>query len=252
MTDPFMTVAGALALLGCLVFLVRYPTRTRGAWKRHPWGRHVMMFVAITAALFVQSLAFRVLGDWPGRELLLKLSFSAFVVVIWHRVFLNETDLQPRKVVPMTRPLSDSQLTPDPAPAPSSLRRPRPVLIYAAIVAGLQAFLGVAGLTDLMPSRTVAIVSLVSVVVSAMGAALLQGVVTPLSAPQDGRGRPLLPEWTATAPVRSAARAGAMEGGAHAAAAAAVEAVGQQELPLLPTAGQWSPPSPPLPGRRTA
>lgn len=104
--------------------------------------------------------------------------------------------------------------TPNPIPAPPA--RPQPVLILAALIAGLDAFVGAGALLDFLPRQVVGVVALVSVVVGAAGAVLVKGMVTPLSAPQDGRGRDLVPESTAVAAVRSAARMGAREGAAGA------------------------------------
>jgi hypothetical protein len=100
--------------------------------------------------------------------------------------------------------------TPNLPPAPPM--RPRPVLLLGALIAGLDAFVGAGALLDFLPKSVVGIVALISVVVGASGAVLVQGTVTPLSAPQDSRGRELVPESTALASVRSAARAGAREG----------------------------------------
>jgi hypothetical protein len=100
--------------------------------------------------------------------------------------------------------------TPDLSPLPPM--RPRPVLLLAALIAALDAFVGAGALLDFLPKSVVGIVALISVVVGAAGGVLVQGVVTPLSAPQDSRGRELVPESTAVAAVRSAARAGAREG----------------------------------------
>lgn len=71
--------------------------------------------------------------------------------------------------------------------------RPRPVVLYGAFTAALGAFLGFAGLTDLMPKTVIAWVALVGAVITAGGAALVQGLVTPLAAPKDARGVDLKP-----------------------------------------------------------
>lgn len=99
-----------------------------------------------------------------------------------------------------------------PTQPPASRRRPRPVLLFAATIAGLNAFTGAGALLDVIPDVAVTYVALVSAVVAAVGGVLVQGIVTPLSAPQDGRGRDLVPEYQAIAAVRSAARVGAREG----------------------------------------
>jgi hypothetical protein len=99
-----------------------------------------------------------------------------------------------------------------PMPVPPAPARPRPVLIFAALVAGLNAFTAAGDLLNVLPPKAVTYVALISVVGAAVGGVLVQGVVTPLSAPQDGRGQPLVPESKVSSSVRSAARAGAFEG----------------------------------------
>jgi hypothetical protein len=84
--------------------------------------------------------------------------------------------------------------TPRP-PAP----RPRPVVYYGAFTAALGAFLGFAGLVDLMPKTVIAWIALLGAVVTAAGAVLVQNTVTPLSSPQDARGEPLIPTDVAEA-----------------------------------------------------
>lgn len=78
--------------------------------------------------------------------------------------------------------------------------RPRPVLIYAAAMAGLTALTGYAGLDQLIPAQAVAWLALVTVVVGAVGGVLVQGQVTPLSAPQAKDGRQLVPTPPARVP----------------------------------------------------
>lgn len=100
--------------------------------------------------------------------------------------------------------------TPNLPPAPP--RRPRPVLLLAGLIAGLNAFTAAGDLLDVLPHQAVTYVALISVVVAAGGGVLVQGVVTPLSAPRDSHGRDLVPEARLTGAVRSAARMGAREG----------------------------------------
>lgn len=86
--------------------------------------------------------------------------------------------------------------------------RPRPVLYYTAFMAAASAFLGFAGLSDLMPKQGIAFVALAVAVLGAGGGVLVQGLTTPVSNPQDARGVPLVPVDTvppaAPAPVVSA------------------------------------------------
>jgi hypothetical protein len=71
--------------------------------------------------------------------------------------------------------------------------RPRPVVWYTAFVAGVSAFLGFAGLTDLMPKNVIAWVALVAAIVTAVGGSIVQSQVTPLSSPMDNDGNRLEP-----------------------------------------------------------
>jgi hypothetical protein len=73
---------------------------------------------------------------------------------------------------------------------PSS--RPRPVLIYAAVMAGLTALTGYAGLDQLVPAAAVSWLALLTVVAGAIGGVLVQGQVTPVSDPRDRYGRRLV------------------------------------------------------------
>ena len=75
------------------------------------------------------------------------------------------------------------------------MNRPRPVLIYGVVVAALQALLGVADLTNLMPGKTIATLNTLLIVLIAIGGALFtQEKVTPLSSPQANDGTPLVPK----------------------------------------------------------
>lgn len=94
------------------------------------------------------------------------------------------------------------------SPSPAAGSRPRPVAWYGAFTAALGAFLGFAGLTDLMPKTVIAWVALVGAVVTAAGAVLVQSTTTPLSAPQDARGVPLVPQDVAEARAVQAAAEG--------------------------------------------
>lgn len=105
--------------------------------------------------------------------------------------------------------MTDQSPTPVPTTTP---RRPRPVLLLVALIAGLNAFTAAGDLLNILPAVAVTYVALISIVVAAVGGVLVQGAVTPLSAPQDARGQDLVPQWQAISAVRSAARVGAREG----------------------------------------
>lgn len=93
-------------------------------------------------------------------------------------------------------------------PTLPSSPRPRPVVWYGAFTAALGAFLGFAGLQDLMPKTVIAWVALVGAVVTAAGAFLVQKTTTPLSNPQDARGVPMVPVDVAHAQAVEAAATG--------------------------------------------
>lgn len=96
MTDAIIIICAALAAGGAATFLVRYPMVTGGAWRTHPWGVHVMLFTAALLLLELQPLLFRLIGDWPYRAEMLAALMFALAVAHWHRVWLNERNLQPR------------------------------------------------------------------------------------------------------------------------------------------------------------
>lgn len=106
MTDTLIVIFAALAAAGAGVFLVRYPVRTGGTWRHHPWGVHVMLFTGALLLLELQPLLYRLIGDWPFREPMLALLMLALACAHWHRVLLNERDMQPR---PRRRHREDSR-----------------------------------------------------------------------------------------------------------------------------------------------
>lgn len=78
------------------------------------------------------------------------------------------------------------------SPVRTSTSRPRPVVWYGAFTAALGAFLGFAGLADLMPKTVIAWIALVGAVVTAAGAVLVQSTVTPLADPRTADGVSLI------------------------------------------------------------
>jgi hypothetical protein len=81
------------------------------------------------------------------------------------------------------------------------MNRPRPVLLYGAVVAALQAVLSMADLSNLVPEKVIAILNMVLIILLAVGGALfVQGQVTPLSDPQASDGRKLVPSPPAEVP----------------------------------------------------
>lgn len=72
--------------------------------------------------------------------------------------------------------------------------RPRPVFIFGAVMVALTAFIGTAGVTDLVPSVVLAWITVITAVLGAVYTFVTQNSVTPLSDPQDAQGRRLVPE----------------------------------------------------------
>lgn len=104
--------------------------------------------------------------------------------------------------------------------------RPRPVLYLAALVAALDSLAGAGAALDFLPRPVVATIILANVVVGAAGAVIVQGAVTPLSAPQNANGTPLVPASELIGPLKAAARAGAHGGVAEVVTSARVAAPG--------------------------
>jgi len=76
-----ITMAG---LTGCLTFTVTYAIRSRGAWRYSDAGRFLMVGQANLGTLFALILTNQLLGtDWPGRELITVLLFSAYTAETW-------------------------------------------------------------------------------------------------------------------------------------------------------------------------
>jgi hypothetical protein len=174
-----------------------------------------MLFTAALVLLELQPVAFRLFGNWPYREQLLLLLMLVLVAAHWHRVVLNERDLRPRprhvlyrKVIKLT-----TDKTPDVA-SPATGSRPRPVLLLAALIAGINALALAGDAADIVPSNVFRWIVLASIVIAPIGAVLVQGVVTPLSNPRNAAGQPLVPVGLLQGPVRAAARAGAIAGAA--------------------------------------
>lgn len=85
----FTNLAILATFAGALVFVASYAWLTRGAWRRTPVGVNVMTLMAVIT--IVSSLA--VIGifagrDWPGRDLIRGLAWSAVAACIWWRVAL--------------------------------------------------------------------------------------------------------------------------------------------------------------------
>jgi hypothetical protein len=98
--------------------------------------------------------------------------------------------------------------------------RPRPVLLLAALIAGCDTLATVGKATGVLSGTALAYVTLASALVAVVGGVLVQGVVTPLSAPQDAAGNALVPAAVIAPAVQAAAKAGAHSGASQAVAQA--------------------------------
>lgn len=81
--------------------------------------------------------------------------------------------------------------------------RPRPVLFYGMFTAAVTAFLGFAGISDLMPKVVIAWVALVYAVIGAAWAVYVQSITTPVSSPRAVDGTELVPKPEAVPPGAS-------------------------------------------------
>lgn len=82
--------AGVLATFaGALVFVVLYARLTRGGWRASLMGRHVMTFmIVITTVSSLAVVAIFFGSDWPYRDLIRGLAWSAVAACVWWRVLL--------------------------------------------------------------------------------------------------------------------------------------------------------------------
>lgn len=87
-----------VGLLGCLVFVIRYQVRSRGAWRDSEAGRWLMIGRAEKAALFALVIAGQAVPNWPGRQAVTVAVFGAFVALTWwpSRLLSRATD-RPRR-----------------------------------------------------------------------------------------------------------------------------------------------------------
>lgn len=180
--DASIIAAVFAAALGATLFCVRFAVTTRGAWRRTPLGRHLMFFTAAVAVAELLSVVRVLFGDWPYRRAVLLVLFTAVAALSWQRWALLERE---QRGTPMEggKSMGGNPTT-------------RPVVVYSAIVAGLTALLGAAGLSDLLPKSVIAWLNLALVVLVAVGGVLTSSATTSLSDPRDARGRTLVPAPT--------------------------------------------------------
>lgn len=80
------TLLTATALAACITFVTVYATTA--PWRSTEWGRHMMAFAVCLGLLLGLGLAYRIFGDYPGRQVLLAVVFATFTVLLWQRVYL--------------------------------------------------------------------------------------------------------------------------------------------------------------------
>lgn len=86
-TPSLITTCALLVVLACdLVFIVLNHRWT--AWRSNAWGRHVMLFSYVLAAILLLGLARLLFGSYPGREWLLAAFYTALAGAMVQRVWL--------------------------------------------------------------------------------------------------------------------------------------------------------------------
>lgn len=75
------------AFLGAVVFCVAYPlSASPRRWTRE--GRHLWLVTASLGALAGVSILRRLIGEWPGYDLLVIAIYLAIALLMWQRVVL--------------------------------------------------------------------------------------------------------------------------------------------------------------------
>lgn len=85
----FTNLAILATFSGALTFVASYAWLTRGAWRASIMGKHVMTFmtvITIVSSLAVAGIFFG--RDWPARDLIRGLGWSAVAACVWWRVLL--------------------------------------------------------------------------------------------------------------------------------------------------------------------
>lgn len=81
-------------------------------------------------------------------------------------------------------------------------KRPEPVRILYAVIAALSALLGVAGLTDFLPTQVVFWLGVALAVLTAVAGEIVRNRVTPIADPHARDGAPLVPAPNLASPSR--------------------------------------------------
>lgn len=82
-------VAIMFTAAGAVTFVIGYAWSTRGAWSRSAMGRHVMTFMAVIMVASGLALAGVLFGtDWPARDAIRAVAWTAIGACIWWQVGL--------------------------------------------------------------------------------------------------------------------------------------------------------------------
>jgi hypothetical protein len=86
-SSPWANAAVVATFLGALAFVVTYAWSTRGAWRDSPVGLNVMTLMAVILAVSSLAVAAIIWGnDWPYRDAIRTVAWSAIAGCIWWRL----------------------------------------------------------------------------------------------------------------------------------------------------------------------
>ena len=89
MSSLLVNAAVIATAVGALAFVVSYAWLTRGAWRATAVGRNVMALMAVILIVSALAVAGIMWGrDWPHRDLIRFVAWSAVAVVVWWRVVI--------------------------------------------------------------------------------------------------------------------------------------------------------------------
>ncbi len=82
-----ITLTALVVVLVCdVTFIVLNHMWT--AWRSNSWGRHVMLFSYVLAAILLFGFARLVFGDYPGRRAVIALLYVVLAAVMLERLWL--------------------------------------------------------------------------------------------------------------------------------------------------------------------
>lgn len=88
-SSPWANAAVIATALGALAFVILYGWSARGVWRTSRIGRNVMALMVVILAVSCLAVASIVWGtDWPYRNQIRAVSWSAVAGCIWWRVVL--------------------------------------------------------------------------------------------------------------------------------------------------------------------